>query len=301
MKKLAIAILTIFSLFGFQQVNAADGDLFEYPKPPEELTKLDERCNFLVEHFWERCDFKSALSRRDKLDNCFSDWISFIRFANTTSVFPAVDKLLETVKKSSDQSLAIAQLAEKYIYSDEAEYVSDELYLPFAKFAAENKKIPNEERVHFQAQVRIITSSAKGAVVPDLQMVNLTGDKVSLRQSIKSTNVVLFFNDPDCFDCTMARVRLAADYNLKKLIEENSVQLISIYPGEPDDEWRKDAADYPDSWTVVAVPDADLYFNLSSTPKLYCLNSNCKVTLKDVPLDNLLQGFQTLNLRNEAK
>jgi hypothetical protein len=301
MKRIAIAIIYILSLIGIQQVSAADGDLFEYPKVPDELTKLDERCDFLVEHFWERCDFKSALSRKDKLDNCFGDWISFMPYAHSATVFPAIDKLLETVKKSSDQSLMIVQLAEKYLYSEGADFVSDELYLPFAKFGAENKKIPSADRVHYQAQARIISSSAKGAVVPDLQMVTLSGEKVTLRQSIKSTNVVLFFNDPDCLDCKLARVRLAADYNLNKLIDENSVQLISIYPGDPDDQWRTDAAAYPENWTVVAVPDADLYFDLSSTPKLYCLNSNCKVTIKDVPLDNLLQGFQTLNLKSEAK
>jgi hypothetical protein len=301
MKKLAIALIYILSLFGFQQVSAADGDLFAYPKVPDELTKLEDRCDYLIEHFWERCDFKSAMSRRDKLDNCFSDWASFMPYARKATIFPAVDKLLETVKKSSDQSLTIVQLAEKYLYSDEADFISEELYLPFAKFGAENKKISGADRVHYQAQARIISSSAKGAIVPDLQMVTLSGDKVTLRQSVKSTNVVLFFNDPDCFDCQMARVRLSADYNLNKLIDSNSVQLISIYPGDPDDQWRTDAASYPENWTVVAVPDADLYFDLSSTPKLYCLNSNCKVTLKDVPLDNLLQGFQTLNIQSEAK
>lgn len=33
--------------------------LFEYPTAPEELPTINEKSDYLVEHFWDRMDFKS--------------------------------------------------------------------------------------------------------------------------------------------------------------------------------------------------------------------------------------------------
>jgi hypothetical protein len=301
MKKYFLSIIYLFAVLCGEPLYAADGDLFAYPVPPTELTRLDERCDYLVEHFWDHCDFKSAMSRKDKLDNCFGDWISFMPYATSNCVLSSIDRLLESVKKSGDQTLLMAQMAEKYLHSDSADYISDEIYLPFAQAAANCKKISSAQRVRYEGQVRILNSSSKNKIVPDLQFTTAEGEKLSLREAVKSSNVVIFFNDPDCFDCNMAKVRLSADFNLTKLLEDNTVQLISIYPGDADEAWRKAAAEYPEQWTVVACPDADLYFDLSDTPKFYCLDRSCRVTLKDVPLDSLLNAFQTLTTGNYAK
>ncbi len=65
MKRAFIYIIAILSLA--LGCRAADGDLFPYPKPTDDMTGLTERCDFLVSKFWNHCNFKGALSKKKSL------------------------------------------------------------------------------------------------------------------------------------------------------------------------------------------------------------------------------------------
>ena len=63
MKKLIYSIFTavalIFSI-GTKASAQTDNTLFTYPQAPDELTTLYQRCNYLVDHFWDRCNYSTA-------------------------------------------------------------------------------------------------------------------------------------------------------------------------------------------------------------------------------------------------
>ena len=60
-KFVLFAIISISS--AFFTVNAQEvieiEPLFEYPTAPQELPTLEEKSDYLVEHFWDQMDFKS--------------------------------------------------------------------------------------------------------------------------------------------------------------------------------------------------------------------------------------------------
>ena len=296
MKRIIYSILTFIALTlstantGKAQTEAT---LFPYPQAPEEITNLYQRCNFLVDHFWDRCNFNTAFSSLQRLDAAFGDWIQFMPYASADTVHMSIDRLLEKVKKSGPNTLALARMAEKRLWADTAEIRSDEIYLPFAKAAATHKKISGADRARFAAHVKMIENSSVGSSLPPLKLTAPDGSK-SLLSDIEGTNVVLFFNDPDCSDCNMARVRLSADYNARRLIDAGKLVFVSIYPGEPNDAvWLAAATEYPQNWTIVAAPDADEYFDLRETPAIYLVNNKI-IKVKNVPVDNLLNGFGAL-------
>jgi len=274
---------------------AADGDLFPYPVPPDDMMELQKRCDFLVSNFWKRCNFKSAFSARQKLDDCFGDWIGFIPYASADTVHAATDRLLTNFKKSGQQMLIMANMAEKYLYSDSAQIFCEEVYLPFARAAASHKKIDKTERARFAAQVRRIENSAIGAKAPALPL-TLNDGRNAVLQADSTAETLIIFIGPDTDAATIARARLSIDYNTNELIRNGRLKIYAIYTGAPDDApWINVASDYPGNWTVGVAPDAGTYFDLRGNPVFYFLNTEGIVTVKNVPLDNILAAFRTIN------
>ncbi len=288
-----ILFTLLILLASASQMRAADGDLFPYPKPPADMELLQDRCDYLVGHFWDRVDFKSAMSKRDALNSTFGDWVSFMPYATADTVHAATARLLDKVKKSGQYTLVVAQLAEAWTYSDTTDIFSEEIYYPFAKAASENKKISAADRARFESHVRIIDNSCLGGRVEHLNYVTTDEQKGSI-DDVHTQAIVVMFNHYDCSDCSMARVRLNADYNTNALIKAGLLTVMSIEPEEPTTEWLVEAASYPKEWIVGASADADEWFDLRYSPTFLLLDSRHKVLAKDFDIDGLLAALARL-------
>lgn len=300
MKKILLNILLgiVAAISLSVTARASSGDLFVYPTPPDSMTQLMPRCNYIVSRFWDRCNFGTAFKDEAKLNRAFGDWVLIMPHAAADTVHASIDRLLARFAKKGPETLVLATLAENWLYSDTAEINSTEIYLPFARAAANHKKISKAERARFKSHVQIIESSSEGSTVPDIPFVNRDGSKSSFGSVTGTASILLFFNDPDCMDCNLARIRLSADPNTRELIERGELTVMSIYCGDTDDEgWEKAKANAPREWMCVAMPEADNYFDLRSTPLFVFLNSRHKVLLNNLGIDYLLGAFMAANLK----
>ncbi len=291
MKRAFIYIIAILSLA--LGCRAADGDLFPYPKPTDDMTGLTERCDFLVSKFWNHCNFKGAMSKKEKFNSTFGDWISFMPFATADTVHSAINRVIKQVEKSGDQTLELARMAQNWTHCDTAQYFSDEIFLPFAKAAATNKKVPDAERKYFAREVQIIENTETGHVVGHLDYITRDGQKGSL-SDIHTQMIVIFFNENDCSDCSLARIRLSADINATALIKAGILTVMCITPGAATEEWKAEAASYPSDWVVGASETAADYFSLREKPSIYLLDSRHKLLIKDTNINGLLSSLTLL-------
>lgn len=267
--------------------------LFELPTPPEKMDNFYDRCNFSVEHYWDKCNWKQALKEPEALESAFANWVQLLPHAAADTVRISANNVISANEKNPKALLQVSNLAEKYMYSDAGDYIIEEVYLLFADAVANNKKIKPVEKARFAADAKRIKNSAVGAIAPDLTLYLADGSKTSLH-NIKGKEHLLFFNDPDCGDCNIARIRLSTDQSVKALIDAKRMTLICIYPGEPTDDWMIEARNYPDYWIVAAAPDADEYFKLDNMPVIYNLERDYKIKLKDVPADVLVNALRAL-------
>lgn len=291
MKRLILVILAFVLLLPSIKANET---YFPYPQPPEELTTLAQRSNYLVEHFWDRCNFKSAFSSTERLKNAFCDYIAFMPYAAPDTVHTSINNLIDKVKKNPKNLLTLAIIAEATLYGDSAMYWSDELYLPFAEAVVNTKKISKTDRARFEHQVSILKGSQVGMTAPNLELITPLGETIML-DSISAQHIILFFNDPDCDDCRIAKTRMSANLEANNLINAGVLKIVSIYPGEPDEEWIAETTDYPKNWIVGASVNADLLYDMRTKPTLYYLQSNHEIVLKNLVIDNVLNAFILLN------
>lgn len=285
-------------LFGSMTCQAqADGTsdrLFAYPEPPEELVSLQERTSYLVAHFWDRCNMQSAILNREKFKSAFMDYISFMPYADAATVHESISRLIASYEKAPDHLLTLGELAEEAVYNGEAEFLSDEIFLPFAKAVVDNKKISKTKKARLAHEAKIVEQTQVGLIAPELKYTLRDGSTSQLSDT-RGAHVLLFVNDPDCDECRMTRIRLSADYNINQLLDDGLLRIVSIYPDDYTSEWAQDVAGYNQRWIVGAAPDIDEIYDLRHTPTLYYLNPEGVILSKSLDPDNLLEAFHVAN------
>lgn len=283
MKKILLLIVTLLSMHAAAQ----DNGLFQLPIVPENITTLQDRSDYLVEHYWDFCDLGKAFSQRDKMAAAFDVYLSLMPYASAEKVFDSVDKFMDKIKKGHDV-LFIADLAEQKLYGDSAEYASDELYLKFLDKVVANKKVDKNFKLRYRHQQRVLSQSQIGMPAPEFDYTDIDGHKGRFVNDSTKIGTMLFFNDPDCTSCSMARLRLDADVQATRLTSEGYLDIYSVYPGEPDDQWKSMAAEYPASWHNVASPTVDEIYDLRHSPSFYLINPDGKILFKTDNVDLIL-------------
>lgn len=296
----AIVAVFTFSTTGiFAQTSSAADDntiLVPIPEPPASITRLDERCNYILDHYWDNFDIRQALSAKKRFHNTMGQFFAFTPYATADTVHMAIDRLIANVGKAKPQYLLdLCLAAEPWVHGDTAEYASDELYFPFVKAVVENKKVKGPEKARIEAQYRIISNSSVGVDASAFSFVTPDGQQKTLAD-VNAPHIMLMFVDPECIDCRLAKARFTADYVIDALVKNDIIDIVAIYPGDPSDEaWVKESSEsLPKEWIVGANPEADLIFDLPQMPTIYYLDGKHIIKVKNVAIDNVLSAFHSL-------
>lgn len=270
---------------------------FPYPLVPDSISTFQGRCNYLSDHFWDFCEMTKAFSAKQKMAQEMKVYLSVVANAEPDRAVAGVNALMKRLEKQPKDQLFIVSVAESQLYGDTAEMWIDELYLPFAEAVVANKRIAKAEKARYEQQASVLRRSLVGSPAPSLPYTKADGSKGDLLND--SAEVVLvFFNDPDCSDCAMARLRLDADISTTELIAEGTVRVVSISLADPDDQWRKSVEAFPESWTVAAAPDADLEIDLrSGPPDFYILDRKHNIRYKHLSIEQVLDVARQLKKR----
>lgn len=274
---------------------------FELPKIPAEKVNLQERTDYLIEHYWDFCDLNKAFSSRDKMAEAFDTYISLMPVASAECVFKAVPAFMKKIEKKPANVLFIGELAESKLYGDSAIVPSDELFVLFCKEIINNKKVDKNSKLRYQHLAKVLESSREGAIVPKFEYTDLLGNKSTFAVDTLRTGTILFFNDPDCDDCARARLRLDTNILTRRMIENNIMDLYSIYPAEADPDWMEKAMELPKEWKVIASEEALDYFDLRHTPAFYVINPNGVILLKTTDVNAIINIMEALSNHYDSK
>lgn len=253
--------------------------LFEYPVAPEELTTIDEKSNYLVEHFWDPLDFKAKTSvDQHALNDAFRVYTVPMRWADKNKTLVSTDKLIEKLSKNPILLTQFMKAAEENLYGPRAEVWIDEIYLKFLEATVKNKKIPAARKKRYQSQLDILKSTAVGETAPGF---NFTGtDGKDGRYFPMTTPTLVFFGDPTSSDWRMWRLKMETNTSLVKAIEKGQLNIIYIVDSDLPG-WNKEVASYPSTWTVGCAPDIRNTYDLRATPSVYLIGSDGKIILKN--------------------
>ena len=292
MKKFYPILILLMSIVWSQASVAQDVELLvEVPVPSDQITRLDERSNYIVHNFWKRLNYKGAFSAVDRMDATMGQFFSITPFATADTVFMAINTLISGIEKADAKNiLPLARLAEKWCGTDSAEYESEDLMLPFAQAVARSKKIKGPEKEYYAKMAQRMENSREGVAPADFTFIGPGGNTARFSDVTEPT-VLLFFYDPEDFNSRLARTRLGNDFVVKTLVAHNLLKVVSLYPGEATQAWKDDIETLPEGWIIGANPNIGDYFTIKSYPQLYFLNEDRIITDKDFSVDAAIIYF----------
>lgn len=288
MKKIFALIIFLTALCG-AQAQTSDNRLFAYPVIPDSITDFQARYDYFVSHFWDRANPKGIFSSKPRLAMSFDDYLSPLRFASADTVRVSIAKFMKSLEKQPNDMVYIAELAENKLYSDSAEIWSDELLLEFLRPVLANKRVSKEHKARYALLATQLSNTLTGKPMIMLNFTKPDGTEGSWAPR-PGVAAFIFFNDPDCGDCNLARMRLKGDIRATELVDAGAIDIVAISPIDADENWKNGASSFPEKWIVGANPDLDMQIDLrNGTPDFYIVDENGNLLMKHANIDQILE------------
>ena len=263
------------------------GTLFAYPLAPDTCSTLENRCNYIITHFWENFDISRPIADDAAFETTFRDFVDFFRYGHRNVVMSAVRDLVNKAQSNTANLQKLGEVAERALFGPEAEFWSDEVYVSFIKPLAANKQLPKSVRDHYAAQLARINSVQVGEPL-DFEYVGLDGLKHRLSELDGKTFILLFVDDGA--ESSIGRVRLETNVALNALLDSAEVTLVCLSLNKYSDDWARAAGGYGSNWVVGCGGDLLDVLDLRVIPCCYILNEKRVVLNKTQSVEGVLSA-----------
>lgn len=294
-----IWISAIFSLGtplnSFAQDNGVDDNktdqiiiqpLFEYPVAPDNIVGLQEKCDWLIEHFWDNMNFKDKTTvDQNALNHAFDVYVSAMRHAEASKVALAVDKLLSQTLKNPALALQFAKAAEETLYGPRAEVWNDQIFMKFIDNVLKNKNIKKERKIRYERLYKILNNSLQGSIPPEFDYV--TPDGKTSHYHPNGVITVIEFGTPDCMDCRLSKLKMDTNVKFSSLVDKGKINVLYINI-DPKEGWQEEMKDFPEKWYIGASQQVNDLFDLRVSPALYVIDREGKVAIKNTDVETAM-------------
>ena len=145
------------------------------------------------------------------------------------------------------------------------------------------------EQERYKYQLELLRNNLMGDRAQDFELRLADGSKKKLSE-IEGKMLLVFFNDEECEDCTIGRLRLSTDVKLNALIDAGEITFVCVYMGKYTDEWAKRAAAYHNKWIIGANDEVADKYDLRIQPSIYILDKDKIILDKNINVE----GIKTL-------
>ncbi|MDE7305584.1 MAG: DUF5106 domain-containing protein [Alistipes sp.] len=259
--------------------------VFLPPVPPAALS-MDEKRDFLREHFWDRFDFGDTLfvAKADSA-RMLDLYAQFITVISDRPTDPApIQALMARAAVSRPMLDYFVWLASQVLADPNSALRNDEFYIPVLQAQLAAPFYDEYERIGPDYELRIAMQNRLGQQANDFRYTLASGASGSLYR-LQADYVLLFINNPGCPMCRQIRDAICASPMLARLIEQGRLRVLAFYPDEDLGEWHAYREHIPAAWInsydkgcVVRETSA---YNLSGIPALYLFDRSKRVLLKD--------------------
>lgn len=262
--------------------------LFEYPMAPEELQTLEEKSEWLMEHFWDALNFKNKHAvDQAALNHAFNTYIIPMQWASKESVEVSTDNLLKKLSKNPTLLLQFTKAAEDNLYDPtRSKMLIDEVYVKYLAAITANKKIDKVRKIRYADQLRKLQATMPGHKAPEFSFTDTQGQPQTYHPM--STFTIIEFGDPTCTDCRMAKLKMDVNRDLEKLVEQGKVNILFILPDTPEG-WQEEMKGYPRRWSCGASDTVDDIYDIRLTPTIYTIGGDGNILSKNITVERAIQ------------
>ncbi len=288
-KTIISALVGLVVFAGSLGVHAQSGlssvePLFEYPKVPDQLTKVNMRSNYMVLHLWDECPLdKEDITNVESFRETFSDFVSFFVLADYDEVEKGVKKFVDKVAKNKTNLNSVLGFVDTEIFAPQSRHWSDDVYTIFAKALLDNRKVDKNVKAMLETNLQMLANSKLDTQLGNLTFVKPRDGKATL-YDLTSEYVFVFFNDGSVDD-SIYKLRLNTDVATNTLIKNGNISIVSVYSGTTPDAKLEGE---PENWYVAKLDNMQQTYDMRVKPTLYILSKDKKILAKSPAVSQIL-------------
>lgn len=274
-----------------QNINEAAQDTikaFHLPAIPVMMTAPDQRADYLVKHYWDNVNFADTnyIHHPEVTEQAWADYCDILNHVPLETAQKAMRATIERANTEKKMFNYFTDLADKYLYDPNSPLRNEEFYIPVLEAMVASPLLEDIEKVRPEARLKLAQKNRIGTKALNFTYTLASGAQDNLYQ-LQSDYILLFINNPGCHACEETIAALKNAPIITQLIGQKKLTVLSIYPDEELDEWKKHLNDFPKEWInaydkKLTIREQQLY-DLKAIPTLYLLNKDKKVLLKDAP------------------
>ena len=275
---------------------------FRPPEVPAMISDPNSQLEYFVKHYWDYFDFADT-SYVPTPDITEQAWVDYMDVLFRLPQHKAQEEMKSMISKSAGGSkklfLYFTEIADKYLYDPNSPTRNEELYIPVLEVMIQTPALDDTEKIRPQMRLDWALKNRMGTKAADFQYTGIAGQTGTLYQ-INTTYILLFFNDPGCTSCIEHIEGIRNSVMMNRLISERRLTVLSIYPEQNIEEWKKNYAVYPAEWLKGYDPSFTIgdKYDLKASPTLYLLDRDKTVLLKDATLP-LIENYLAYMLQQQ--
>ena len=151
----AILLLTITAFCGKSQT------IFQYPVAPDTCTTLESRCDYIIQRFWDNCDFTKTFANDSAYLSTMQDYFEIMQNANRQVGLASIRNLMFKAQANHSNFTKLMNYAEFLLFLRPTGMI-DDVYITFANAAAEASWLSKDAKKYYKDQIARISTSKMG-------------------------------------------------------------------------------------------------------------------------------------------
>lgn len=267
------------------------------PTPPEMLTELNARANYIVDHVWEGIEVLDSASFLDnqQMGLFLMEYFDVAYNADKENFDKSVRQLFEIATPSMD-SLIVA-FGYNNMYHPNSPVYNQEKYFELMEIADDLKLLDEADKVRLEDNYKLYLKNNPGTIAEDFAYITPDGTEKTLHNTERNGVLLLIFYNPTCGTCERNMDYFASQDWVQEAVKQNKLSLLYMYADENEEAWRSRLDRIPDFAQVGMDHKHKIFtesiYDIKVMPTMYLLDKDNKVILKDLFPNQLEELFNS--------
>jgi hypothetical protein len=257
---------------------------------PTVYTDPAVRAEYLVMHYWDLFNFTDTAgvgSAAGVTEQALANYLSILPYTSYQVICRGLTHVMEEAEKHEAMYAFISTQMERYLFDLNSSLRNEEFFIPVLEQMVASKKLNEPRKVRPGQLLAQLQKNRPSTQAANIRYALASGAKASLHD-LKTDFTLILFHNLDCGSCKELANQIKNSQAVTEMQKRKRLTVLSIYPGQDVEAWKKYLSEMPSSWLNGYDFDGEIYgqelYVLRTLPTLYLTDRNHQVLMKDVPL-----------------
>jgi hypothetical protein len=240
-------------------------------------------------HYWDKFDFNDTAyvgSAAQVTEQAIADYIGILPYSSYPVICNGIKQLMDKAEQNEAMYAFFYSRMEQYLFDLNSPLRNDEFYIPVLEQMVGSKTLNEPRKARPRQMLEQLNKNRPGMKAANIHYTSASGLRSSL-YDLKADILLILFHNLDCGNCKQLIEQIEASSVIKDMQKRKRLTILTLYPGQDADAWKKHLVTMPSSWINGYDREAEIYgqdmYALRIIPTLYVLDENHKVIMKDAP------------------